>query len=704
MSLKDPKSTLYDENDSPVGTVSNPLRTDPTGTTTQPVSFPIGVVDANNSSSTLLGSNASFTGTATDALNYASVAVLLNSDKASANNGVKIEFSNDGASWIDASLFTYTPGTAPNAGQAFVCGVRGRYFRVVYTNTNSAQGTFTLQTVLRTAPVSAEIVPAGFLPDDENYALLTKSIITGHTTAGGGSYVDVKVNPSGAVIVDGSGTTQPVSGTVTANQGGAPWSQNLTQINGNAVTTFAAGEQKVAVEGLAATGAAVSGNPVLAGGKDGSGNAQPIRMATDGTVRVDPTGTTTQPVSGTVTANQGGAPWSQNLTQVAGSSVTTQAAGELKIAAEGTSADNAALSGNPLRVGASDGTNIQTPRVFDVDSGGGTQFALGVSLRKAASGGSVEAATSTDPLRIDPTGTTTQPVSQGTAAAASGAWPVKVTDGTSVTDVKAASTAPVATDKALVVVISPNQQAIPVSSAAATATQGTIFGRVQYGASSGVITPVRATTYTEQTTNFTGSVKSSSASDTAAGTGARTITITYYDQTGAGPFTETATLNGTTAVNLSNTNHSFIEKIVVASVGSGGSNAGTITLFTGAGGTGTTVGTIAVATISSGVGDNTTFWAHHYVATGKTFSLYDITCSTNGNQVATFHITADSVLVANNVENIISGFITVPISGPISNRIVSNPVKVSGFSRITIYVVSSGTNTHFFGAFDYSEQ
>jgi hypothetical protein len=33
------------------------------------------------------------------------------------------------------------------------------------------------------------------------------------------------------------------------------------------------------------------------------------------------TGTTTQPVSGTVTANQGGAPWSENVTQLAGTAI-----------------------------------------------------------------------------------------------------------------------------------------------------------------------------------------------------------------------------------------------------------------------------------------------------------------------------------------------------------------------------------------------
>lgn len=48
---------------------------------------------------------------------------------------------------------------------------------------------------------------------------------------------------------------------------------------------------------------------------------------------------------------------------------------------------------------------------------------------------------------------------QGTAAAAAGAWPVKTTDGTNTAAVKAASTAPIATDPALVVSLSPNSPA-----------------------------------------------------------------------------------------------------------------------------------------------------------------------------------------------------------------------------------------------------
>lgn len=81
-------------------------------------------------------------------------------------------------------------------------------------------------------------------------------------------------------------------------------------------------------------------------------------------------------------------------------------------AAGGTSSSfGAAVPGTGTAAGQSDGTNMQLPRVFDGDSGAGTQYVSGSILRKSASGGTVEAGTSTDPLRVDPTGTTTQPVS-----------------------------------------------------------------------------------------------------------------------------------------------------------------------------------------------------------------------------------------------------------------------------------------------------
>jgi hypothetical protein len=89
--------------------------------------------------------------------------------------------------------------------------------------------------------------------------------------------------------------------------------------------------------------------------------------------------------------------------------------------------------------GFTDGTNMQGARVYDTDTGAGSQYSLGVSLRKAASGGSVELGTSTDPVRTDPTGTTAQPVTDnggsltvdGTVAATqSGSWSVTATQAT----------------------------------------------------------------------------------------------------------------------------------------------------------------------------------------------------------------------------------------------------------------------------------
>lgn len=58
---------------------------------------------------------------------------------------------------------------------------------------------------------------------------------------------------------------------------------------------------------------------------------------------------------------------------------------------------------------------------FDLDTGAGTEDNLGVNLRFAASGGSVQAGTATDPLRIDPTGSTTQPISAASLPLPTGA-------------------------------------------------------------------------------------------------------------------------------------------------------------------------------------------------------------------------------------------------------------------------------------------
>lgn len=49
-----------------------------------------------------------------------------------------------------------------------------------------------------------------------------------------------------------------------------------------------------------------------------------------------------------------------------------------------------AVPSSGTAMGASDGTNMQNPRVFDADTGGGTQYVLGVNVRLGASGGGIE--------------------------------------------------------------------------------------------------------------------------------------------------------------------------------------------------------------------------------------------------------------------------------------------------------------------------
>ena len=156
--------------------------------------------DATNSTTTPLAGNATFTGTSVDALHYGQVSVTVESNVNSATNGVQIQFSGDGTNWDDSSIFNYVAGIAsPNAGNTFSCGIRSRYYRIVYINGSSAQANFRLATVARVIPASGDITDLAVAPTLLNHGLLTRSAIVGKSTAGGGTLVDVKVNPSGSL-------------------------------------------------------------------------------------------------------------------------------------------------------------------------------------------------------------------------------------------------------------------------------------------------------------------------------------------------------------------------------------------------------------------------------------------------------------------------------------------------------------------------
>lgn len=211
---------------------------------------------------------------------------------------------------------------------------------------------------------------------------------------------------------------------------------------------------------------------------------------------------------------------------------------------------------------------------------------------------------------------------------------------------------------------------------------------------------VRRTTYTEQTSNAQRSINSSSANDTSAGTGARTVLLTYMDSTGAGPFTETVTLNGTTNVNTVATNICFIESMEVVTVGSTGSNVGTLTLHAAAAGGGATIGTIAAT-------DNQTFWAHHYVPTGKIANITGLSFSHNGTTVgsgAAFTINSIAIPSANMVEKQVSDTPRLYGQSSTTTRTYVSPLKVTGPARVTIYVTpETASSTVYRASLDFFE-
>ena len=304
-----------------------------------------------------------------------------------------------------------------------------------------------------------------------------------------GDLYPLSMTTAGLLRVDGSNVTQPVSGTVTANAG----TGNFTVIQATASNLLAE------VGGLGAAGSALVGNPVLSAGSDGTDTR---------TLLTDTSGR--QIVAGAAAA---GSAIAGNPVLVGGSDGTdaralaTDTSGHMVVV--GTASDNTANSTAKLPViAAVANTSAPTYTTGDMvplstDTSGNLRITGSISASNpsvsttAAAvptsatfvGGEVQALqsgltagdlyplslTTAGLLRVDGSNVT-QPVSgtvtanQGTANTLANAWPHEITDGThGPAAVKAASTAAVATDPALVVAISPNNS-LSLSAQDVTAT------------------------------------------------------------------------------------------------------------------------------------------------------------------------------------------------------------------------------------------
>lgn len=141
-------------------------------------------------------------------------------------------------------------------------------------------------------------------------------LIQGAVTTAAPTYTTAQTSPlslttAGALRIDGSAVTQPVSGTVTANAGSGTFAvsgtvtANIGTTNGLALDTSVNGI-------LVSQGSTTSGEkgPIIQGAVTTAAPAyttaqtSPLSLTTAGALRIDGSAVT-QPVSGTVTANQG---------------------------------------------------------------------------------------------------------------------------------------------------------------------------------------------------------------------------------------------------------------------------------------------------------------------------------------------------------------------------------------------------------------
>lgn len=107
---------------------------------------PDGVISTVNSSTSTLAISGVFTGTSEEVTAYSSITIYVYTNVASATDGLSIQQSNDGTNWDVIDVYT-VPAMTAGQGKTYGVQATARYFRLVYTNGGTIQGTFRLQTV-----------------------------------------------------------------------------------------------------------------------------------------------------------------------------------------------------------------------------------------------------------------------------------------------------------------------------------------------------------------------------------------------------------------------------------------------------------------------------------------------------------------------------------------------------------------------------
>lgn len=198
--------------------------------------------------------------------------------------------------------------------------------------------------------------------------------------------------------------------------------------------------QTTEITGSITAGNLFSGKPIVISGIDGSSNVRVIKTTTDGTVRIDPIGTTTQPISGTVSVDTGS---SGNFTVV--QSDPTQLRAQLISEAK----DNDAIPDYTINIGAHDGG-----RIYRLDSltSAPSGPERGLIVRNIPSGTQDVSISSSTTIPVSGTVTATiNAIGSNNTTSPTSSILIGASDGTNLRPLRSSTTTPGGTEQGLIV-------------------------------------------------------------------------------------------------------------------------------------------------------------------------------------------------------------------------------------------------------------
>jgi hypothetical protein len=324
-----------------------------------------GTISISNSTSALLASGAVFTGLAEDVSSYASIVIASYSDVASASGGVSWQFSKDGVNWDARASYTASASGFFSA----IMPAREQFFRLVYTNGTVAQTNFRLQVTFHAVDVtSSTAVPMQDNDPNPSAPRASSHLMTFNTGEGVWSRARDAMSASGS-----TGRGLLGVGPQLYDSSSAIWRAALGDNAGRQI-----------VVGPAASGSSFLGNPLVIAGADASGNVRTLLTdvlgrATVQGAQANGTAITTNPFiishihSDATCRLIGSAAAATNTTginllgtgpclwdSVGGVNFVKQAGdGSGRAIVVGAAAAGAALAGNPVLLGVSDGSLVQ---------------------------------------------------------------------------------------------------------------------------------------------------------------------------------------------------------------------------------------------------------------------------------------------------------------------------------------------------------